>query len=194
MRITIDQLKKIMPTLKQERAEMLYPHLDAAMQEREINTPLRCAAFLAQVGHESADLRYMEEIASGEAYEGRQDLGNIYPGDGRKFKGRGPIQLTGRANYKKYGDLLNVDFLLAPGLAAKSEYGFRVASLFWALKKLNVLADLGDMKEITRRINGGYNGLEDRLRRYEVAKQVLVATGPDSNKTSVHGTVETQGA
>lgn len=179
MRITLDQLRRIMPSLKQERAELIFPHLDNAMQEREINTPLRCSAFLSQVGHESDDLRYMEEIASGEAYEGRKDLGNIYPGDGRKFKGRGPIQLTGRANYKKYGDLLNIDFLLAPEMAALPEYGFRVAALYWTLKKLNALADAEDIKEITRRINGGYNGLEDRLRRYELAKQVLDTPDPE---------------
>ena len=173
--ISLDQLKKIMPRLPVVKASLYFPHLTAAMKEREITTPLRMAAFLAQLGHESADLRYMEEIASGEAYEGRKDLGNVYPGDGIRFKGRGPIQLTGRANYKKFGDLLMVDLLLAPELAAKPEYGFKIAALFWTLKKLNALADMGfdGFKEITRRINGGYNGLEDRLKRYELAKQVL---------------------
>lgn len=188
--ITKDQLKKIMPTLPASKADLYFPYLTAAMEEREINTPLRMAAFFAQVGHESADLKYMEEIASGQAYEGRKDLGNLYPGDGRRFKGRGPIQLTGRSNYQKFGNLLMVDLVLLPELAATPEYGFRIAALFWTLKKLNALADMGELKEITRRINGGYNGLEDRIRRYELAKQVLGASGQGSNQTAVHGAVE----
>lgn len=173
MKLTINQLKKIMPRLPQEKADLYYPHLIRAMQQYEINSGLRIAAFLAQLGHESADLRYMEEIASGEAYEGRKDLGNIYLGDGRRYKGRGPIQLTGRANYKKFGDLMMLDLVLQPELAATPEYGFKIAALYWTLKKLNALADLEDFREITRRINGGYNGHEDRVRRYELAKQVL---------------------
>lgn len=192
--ITKDQLKKIMPTLPASKADLYFPHLTAAMKEREINTPLRMAAFLAQVGHESLDLKYMEEIASGQAYEGRKDLGNIYPGDGRRFKGRGPIQLTGRSNYQKFGNLLMADLVLLPELAATPEYGFRIAALFWTLKKLNALADMGELKEITRRINGGYNGLEDRIRRYELAKQALGASGQGSKETAVHGSTEKQTA
>ncbi len=171
--ITKDQLKAIMPRLPAEKADLYFPHLSAAMLEREINTPLREAAFLAQLAHESMELRYMEEIASGEAYEGRKDLGNVNPGDGKRYKGRGPIQLTGRTNYKKYGDLLGLDLISNPEQTATPEVGFRIAGLFWQLKKLNALADAEDFMEITRRINGGYNGLEDRKRYYEIAKRVL---------------------
>lgn len=175
MNITKDQLRKIMPRLSQKRTDLYFPYLDAAMQEFEINTVLRMAAFLAQIAHESAELRYWIELASGEAYEGRKNLGNIHPGDGVRFKGRGPLQLTGRSNYRKFGDLLMVDLVLRPDLAATPEYGFRIAGLYWTLKKLNVLADLEDFREITRRINGGYNGLANRLKYYDRAKQVLFA-------------------
>ena len=185
MIITLDQLKRIMPTLPDQKADLYFPHLSAAMQEREINTALRCSAFLAQLAHESADLRYMEEIGAGHAYDVGElaiKLGNTPEddGDGERYKGRGPIQLTGKANYKKYGDLLQVDLVLRPDLASLPEYGFRIAALFWTIKKLNALADMGfdGFKELTRRINGGYNGLEDRLRRYEIARRVLDDTNP----------------
>lgn len=173
--ITQDQLKKIMPRLSEEKAALYFPHLTDAMQSREITTNLRMAAFLAQLSHESADLRYMEEIASGAAYEGRKDLGNVNPGDGKRYKGRGPIQLTGRANYQVYGDLLDLDLVNAPEQAATPEVGFKIAALYWHIKKLNALADVGDMTTITKRINGGVNGLEDRMRRYELAKSILGA-------------------
>ena len=168
-----EQLGKIMPTLIEPKLSEYYTHLRTAMEEHKINTTARMAAFLAQLAHESADLKYMEEISTGEKYEGRKDLGNIYPGDGKRFKGRGPIQLTGRNNYKTFGDLLGVDLLNLPELAASSEYGFKIAATYWTSRKLNAVADIGDFKEITRRINGGYNGLSDRVRRHELAKQIL---------------------
>lgn len=170
---TKEQLGKIMPALTEPKLSEYYTHLRTAMEEHKINTTARMAAFLAQLAHESADLKYMEEIATGEKYEGRKDLGNIYPGDGKRFKGRGPIQLTGRNNYKTFGDLLGVDLLNLPELAASPEYGFKIAATYWTSKKLNAIADIGDFKEITRRINGGYNGLSDRVRRHELAKQIL---------------------
>src|SRR5207342_2210749 len=104
-----------------EKARHYLPYLNAAMAEAKINTPARKAAFLAQLAHESGELRYMEEIADGSAYEGRRDLGNTHPGDGRRFKGRGPIQLTGRANYERFGELLGVDLVNDPDQAAKPE-------------------------------------------------------------------------
>lgn len=171
--LTQEQLSKIMPSLKEPKLSEYYVNLKTAMMEHAITTNLRMAAFLAQLAHESADLKYMEEIASGEAYEGRKDLGNINPGDGKRYKGRGPIQLTGRNNYKIYGDLLGVDLVNNPDLAKTPEVGFRIAATYWTSKKLNALADIEHFKEITKRINGGYNGLADRVRRYELAKQIL---------------------
>lgn len=171
--ITLNKLMAAMPSLPRTKAELYFPHLKSAMESQKIDTLLREAAFLAQVAHESIDLRYMEEIASGSAYEGRKDLGNTEVGDGIRYKGRGPIQLTGRLNYREFGKALGVDFESSPALAATPEWGFKTAVLYWARKHLNELADLGDMKTITKKINGGYNGLEDRMRRYELAKKVL---------------------
>lgn len=173
MALTAEQLKAIMPNITQRRVNLYLEPLNAAMVEFQITNDLRQAAFLAQLAHESGELRYMEEIASGAAYEGRKDLGNTQKGDGKRFKGRGPIQLTGRANYAKYGGLLGVDLVNSPGLAATPEVGFRVAGLYWKLKGLNELADQQKFKEITKRINGGYNGLADREQFYARAKKAL---------------------
>lgn len=123
---------------------------------------LRFAHFIAQLTHESGNFRYMQEIASGTAYEGRKDLGNVMAGDGVKFKGRGPIQLTGRANYQKYGRALGIDFESHPELVAIPSIGLLVACKFWTNNGLNELADRDDLLTITRRINGGTNGLVER--------------------------------
>jgi predicted chitinase len=171
--ITEDDLCSIMPLLKRDRAESYIGLLNAAMDEFDINTPERIAAFLAQLAHESAQLRYWEEIASGADYEGRADLGNTEPGDGVRYKGRGPIEITGRANYRAAGDALGVDFENLPNLAALPEYGFRIAAWFWDTHGLNSLADVDDFKLITKRINGGYNGMTDRLGYWQRAKNVL---------------------
>lgn len=173
--VTDAQLARIMPRLSREKRDLYLPHLNAAMREFGITTPARRAAFLAQVAHESAELRYMEEIASGAAYEGRADLGNTHPGDGRRYKGRGPIQLTGRANYERYGRRLGVDLLHAPERAASPEIAFRVAACYWQDRGLNALADAGRFTEITRRINGGQTGAKSRLRYYARAQSALTA-------------------
>ncbi len=176
--VTDDELRQIMPNCAAAKRADYLPFIQQAMQEFQITSYLREAAFLAQLAHESGELRYMEEIASGSAYEGRKDLGNTQPGDGKRYKGRGPIQLTGRANYQKYGDLLGLDLINNPTIAATKEVGFRIAGQFWKLNGLNELADQQDFKQITKRINGGYNGLDDRTKYYNRAKQVL-------NKTDV---------
>jgi putative chitinase len=142
--------------------------LRARMAARGIHTPLRQAHFLAQIGHESGELRYVEELASGDAYEGRIDLGNTEPGDGRRFKGRGLIQLTGRANYEAYGNARGIDLLTGDNylrLATDSELAVDVACWFWESHGLNVLADQDDTRGVTRRINGGLSGLADRERQ-----------------------------
>jgi putative chitinase len=128
-----------------------FPALIAKMSENAINTALRRVHFLAQIGHESAELTYSEEIASGRAYEGRRDLGNAQPGDGVRFKGRGLIQITGRANYAEYGRSRGRDFT-----------GSSAAAQFWNTHNLNRLADRDDVLAITKIINGGTNGLADR--------------------------------
>ncbi len=171
--VTDDELRRIMPNCPTARRAEYLPFIQQAMQEFAITSYLREAAFLAQLAHESGELRYMEELASGAAYEGRKDLGNTQPGDGKRYKGRGPIQLTGRANYKKYGDLLGLDLINNPTTAATPQVGFRIAGQFWKLNGLNELADQQKFETITRRINGGLNGQPDRLKYYNRAKGVL---------------------
>jgi predicted chitinase len=171
--VTDDELRQIMPNLPAAKRADYLPFIQQAMAEFGITSYLREAAFLAQLAHESAELRYMEEIASGAAYEGRANLGNTQPGDGKRYKGRGPIQLTGRANYTKYGGLLGLDLVNNPTIAATKEVGFRIAGQFWKLNGLNELADQQQFKAITKRINGGYNGLDDRIKYYDRAKRVL---------------------
>jgi putative chitinase len=174
-------LKQIMPGIKPASCCAYAPFLQQAMHEFAIETPPRAAAFLAQLAHESGQLRFFEEIWGPTAAQRRYEppsalaarLGNTQPGDGRRFKGRGPIQLTGRANYRCYGRVLGVDLIFSPALAATKEVGFRVAGLFWQRNGLNELADQQQFRRITRRINGGFNGLEDRLRFYERAKRVF---------------------
>lgn len=130
-----------------------------------METALRLAHFMAQVGHESGSFQYMEEIASGQDYEGRADLGNTQPGDGKRYKGRGPIQITGRANYRRFGRLIGIDIENAPEIAANPSIGLHLALEYWKDRKLNDLADRDDVEAITRRINGGVNGLADRKAR-----------------------------
>lgn len=127
-----------------------------------MESALRLAHFLAQLIHESGSFRYMEEIASGQAYEGRKDLGNVQPGDGRLFKGRGPLQITGRANYRRYGKKIGIDLERHPEIAALPSIGLHLALEYWKVNGLNTLADADNVLGITKLINGGTNGLADR--------------------------------
>jgi putative chitinase len=172
--MTGGELLKIMP-YSGAKAEKYAPYLTAAMAEFAINTPERQAAFIAQVGHESGQLRYVRELASGEAYEGRKDLGNTQPGDGVRFKGRGLIQITGRANYAECGKALGLDLIAKPELLEEAENACRSAAWFWHSRKLNQFADQGmsGFGTITRRINGGTNGMSDRLALYRKAQEVF---------------------
>lgn len=172
-------LMTIMP-LARERARMFLNPLNDAMREYQITTPLRVAAFLAQVAHESGQLQYTRELwgptQAQLGYEGRADLGNQLPGDGRRYLGRGLIQITGRANYLAcsiglYGD---GEILLAtPDRLENTVDACRSAAWFWYDRGLNALADVGDFRAITRRINGGYNGWQDRAAYYARAKAIL---------------------
>lgn len=170
--LTADTLVKIMPYAKAKAAQYA-PLLDAAMREFDINTSARQASFLSQVGHESGQLRYVRELASGAAYEGRKDLGNTQPGDGERYRGRGLIQITGRANCTAAMMALDVDIVEHPELLETPVLACRSAAWFWKSHGLNELADAGDQVKVTRRINGGTNGLADRLALFEVAKRVL---------------------
>lgn len=171
--MTTNQLTAICGSEK--RAEVFADYLTQAMSQYEINTIPRQAMFLGQIMHESGGLRWVRELASGKAYEGRKDLGNIYPGDGERFRGRGLIMITGRRNYSlaslalfdDYRLLTSPDLLAAPNLASRS------AAWWWYSHGLNRLADEGKFKTITRRINGGLNGLEDRETYYQKALEIL---------------------
>lgn len=171
-------------------AQKFMEHINETCSLYQINTPIRQLCFLAQVGHESGGLFYTEELASGQAYEGRLGLGNTVPGDGVRFKGRGLIQITGRSNYQSLSNAFGVDFISQPTLLGgknvnqctpdQLKYAARSAGWYWNSRKLNKLADLINIEKpidegqnletyklITKKINGGLNGLADRLNRYK---------------------------
>lgn len=160
--MTPSELAAMMPHAGPRAAVYAEP-LTLTMGEFAINTPKRQAAFLANLAHESGSLRYVEEIASGDAYEGRQDLGNTEPGDGRRFKGRGLPQITGRDNYRACGEALGLDLIANPELLEEPLHAARSAGWFWQTKRLAPLADEDKFGSVCRLWNGGYNGLDDRL-------------------------------
>jgi putative chitinase len=176
--LTAQQLCAIVPTLSQTTATTLINPINNAMQGANINTPVRQAAFLAQIAHETGEFRWFRELGSDayfQRYQGRADLGNTQPGDGVRFKGRGFIQITGRTNYQRAGEALGIDLIDNPQLAETPAVGARIAAWYWQTHDLNREADQGDFVTITRRINGGLNGLADRLAYYGRAKRVLGA-------------------
>jgi putative chitinase len=177
--ITAAQLRAIVPGLGADKAATLVAPLNQAMQQASITTPARQAAFLAQVAHETGGFRWFRELGN-EAYfaryDGRADLGNTQPGDGPRYRGRGFIQITGRANYTQASQALGLDLVNQPTLAETPEVGARIAAWFWDSHGLNALADQANdaaFQTITRRINGGLNGLDDRRAYYARAKNVL---------------------
>lgn len=160
------------------RAQKWADALTAAMAGGQINTRLRIAAFLAQIGHESGSLVYSKELGGPSyfaKYEGRKDLGNTQQGDGARFCGRGLIQVTGRANYGRASQALFGDdrLLKNPELLEQPEWAAKSAVWYWSTRNLNALADKDRFTDITRAINGGTNGLEDRKARYRYALAVL---------------------
>lgn len=172
MTLTEQQLRQMMPRAG-KRLDAHLPYIAPALAEGGIDTPRRIAAFMAQLAHESGQFRWMEELADGSAYEGRADLGNTQPGDGRRFKGRGPIQITGRANYRACGAALGLDLVHHPELLAMPEHGTRSAVWFWNSRNLSLLADQDWFRLITRIINGGFNGLEDRVVYWQRNRELL---------------------
>lgn len=157
----------------QARVDRFFPVLPDFMTLTHITTPLRIAAFLATIGHESGRLLYTEELAKGEKYEGREDLGNVYEGDGRRYKGRGLIQLTGRYNYEQLSIDYGEDFINYPEKLSEPFFAVMSACWFWEKKNLNALADEGRFRDLTRKVNGGLNGWEDRLQIYNRCLLIL---------------------
>ena len=172
MEITAKQLTDIMP-LAQKKAATYVPIINKWSPTFDITTPQRMAHFLAQIAHESGELRYTKELASGRAYEGRKDLGNTKKGDGVRYKGRGLIQITGRANYKKYADFCGFDVVAKPELLELPLGATKSAMWYWQTRGLNAWADKDDVLTITKRINGGTNGLASRKAYLARAKQVF---------------------
>jgi putative chitinase len=167
-----DKLHQIMP-FAGARADTFAEPLTDAMTEFLIVSPRQQAAFLAQVAYESGSLIYTEEIADGTAYNGRLDLGNTSPGDGPKYKGRGFLQVTGKANYRQCGVDLGLDLVDQPSLLALPKNACRSAAWFWKTRGLNDLADKDQFGAITKRINGGFNGLDARIGFWLIARQVM---------------------
>lgn len=165
--------------ISDQRAKAWFPHLYAAMVAYGITSPKRQAAFLAQIGHESGRLRYTSEIwgptPAQARYEGRADLGNTQKGDGFRYRGRGLLQITGRANYRRVSQRLGVDFEANPELLAEYKWAAMSAADYWGAHGLNALADAGEFTKITRKINGGLNGQADRLKLWEMAKKAVGA-------------------
>ncbi len=173
--IRLEQLLMAMPNAG-ERAEKFLPYINCYAKEFGINTSLRWAHYLAQIAHESAELKYTKEIASGKAYEGRKDLGNTQKGDGVKYKGRGLIQITGRANYTKYKRYCGYDVVSRPELLEQPLGAVRSSMWYWSTHGLNELADADNLLKITRIINGGTNGLTSRKSYLVKAKRALNIT------------------
>lgn len=162
-----------MPFATADRVATFIQPLNDAMDEFGVTTPTRQAAFLAQVCHESGSLHYILELADGSAYEGRGDLGNTQLGDGHKYRGRGLIQITGRANYAACGAVLGLDLIGHPELLEQPGPAARSAGWFWQQKSLNGVADAGKFGTLTRLINGGYNGIDDRISHWINARRAL---------------------
>lgn len=171
--MTPKEIKSIAVHADDKRIEVYTPLLNQYMHEYKICGAEREAAFLATIIHESGHFRYTREIASGAAYEGRKDLGNVMAGDGVKFKGRGLIQITGRSNYERASKALGIDFVSNPQLLEQPRYATQVSCWWWADKGLNEIADTGDFRKVTRIVNGGYTGFSDREFWYKKALEIL---------------------
>ncbi|MFK7608851.1 MULTISPECIES: glycoside hydrolase family 19 protein [unclassified Pseudomonas] len=180
MSITQQQLQQILPSAGQT-AGVFVPVLNTAMVRFQIVGTKRIAAFIAQIGHESGQFRYVRELGN-DQYLSKYDTGSLAKrlgntpeadGDGQKYRGRGLIQITGRANYMMCGEALALDLINQPELLEKPQHACMSAAWFWASRGLNTLADAGQFDTITRRINGGQNGAADRQALYARALKVL---------------------
>lgn len=173
--LTAEILQRIVRRLDDDKAQEVVGALNPAMKWADISTPERIAAFVAQCAHESDGFNTMREYASGREYEGREDLGNTEEGDGERFAGRGYIQITGRYNYERAGKDLDLDLVNNPEWAESPELAGYIAAWYWNSRNLNRYADAGDFITITRRINGGLNGLASRKAFWARAKEALGA-------------------
>jgi putative chitinase len=179
MILTTGQLKKISPSTSEARIDTFIHHLNVYLPMYGIDTPNEVASFLAQILHESGGLKYVREIwgptSAQNRYEGRADLGNNVRGDGKKYAGRGLIQLTGRANYLKMSmEMFNDDRLVRnPDLLSTAEYAVWSACIYWKWRKMDLIDDDKDIKDETKKVNGGLTNLADRQQYFARALAVL---------------------
>lgn len=179
--ITVQQIKAGLPQASPAKIDKYGSFLIETMIRFRIITPARICAFLAQIAHESGSFQYVRELASGKAYDTGSkaaSLGNTpeADGDGEKYKGRGLIQITGTHNYKMLSEYFAQDFLNHPELLEEPKWACLSAGWFWDIRKLNEIADRDNLeafKLITKRINGGLNGFDDRVARWMSIKQIL---------------------
>lgn len=191
MLITLEQLEDCIPKATDKDRMAFIKPINQTLEEFDINTNTRIAAFLAQVAHESGNLRYTEELASGTNYEYRKDLGNLdfralqiahanYTTTGKFYKGRGLIQITGYFNYKECGEALGLDLIHVPTLLVEEENACRSAGWFWKKHNCNTLADQDKFAHISQAINGGKlgqaNGHIERDENYLRCKRVFGLT------------------
>lgn len=189
MILTAEQLKAISPATPLDRIKTFLPHLNEYLPKYGINTPIEVASFLAQVLHESGGLKWLREIwgptPAQSRYEGRKDLGNVIAGDGKKFMGRGLIQVTGRTNYMLISRALFNDdrLLITPELLATPQYGTLSSCLYWRSRNLDAIDDDNSIREETKKVNGGYNGLKEREQYFETALKIFGVPHPQQNPT-----------
>lgn len=156
-------LRTLCPEAKQIIIEGVAEYFNQYSSDYGLNTPLRIVHFIAQAAHETDRFKTLQEYASGSAYEGRKDLGNVKKGDGKRYKGRGIFQLTGRANYITIGKILGIDLETNPESALNPKYSVLIALEYWKSRRINSNADIDDVVGVTKKINGGRNGLQDRI-------------------------------
>ena len=173
--VTRERLLRLAPSANTTIIAGIAERFDELAYDHDITTPRRICHFLAQAAHETDGFRTLEEYG-GPAYfiryEGRRDLGNIQAGDGIRYHGRGIFQLTGRANYRRFGRRIGLDLEAEPERAKEPETSLRVAFAYWAERAINPAADADDVERVTKLINGGRNGLAERARYLEKAKGI----------------------
>jgi putative chitinase len=161
--ITKKQLSHIWDVKETTISDRIMSDLNSCLSRFQINTPIRMRHFISQISHESGGGKWMKELASGSAYEGRRDLGNTQPGDGRKYKGAGFIQLTGRANYSEFSKFMKDPKIMDGVDYVALNYPATSAGFWWTNNNMNALCDRNPtVEEVTRRVNGGLNGIADR--------------------------------
>lgn len=172
--ITQTILRKLCPQSKPSIIKDVADYFVDYAPKYGVISDLRVCHFMAQAGHETDNFQTLEEYASGSGYEGRSDLGNVYQGDGVRYKGRGIFQLTGRSNYITFGNLIGVDLVNNPEMAEDPKISVQTALEYWKNRDLNKWADRDDIETITKRINGGLNGYPHRKELYARMKVLIL--------------------